>query len=545
MRFVGRLRHQKLLSATLLLFTLSIGVLIGTLVNTAVRAEKAQSAAGDAAPLAIPSPSELATSFTALAKQLEPSVVNIKSTFAPREGQQRTERRQQPRRLPDEQEGEEEGQGGFDLFRRFFGGDPFDMPHPYPFRREGTGSGVIVDGNGYILTNYHVIEGASRVQVKFNDDSTEYNAKLIGSDPEMDLAVLKLENGKKLKPARIGNSEGVQVGDWAVAIGSPFGLEATVTAGIISATGRELGGTDHQLQRFLQTDAAINPGNSGGPLLNIKGEVIGINTAIATESGGYQGIGFALPINTAVNSYNQIIKNGRVARGSIGVGFDANQSPDLLKAWGAPNGQGVMVTRVTAGGPADKAGIRVEDIITSYNGQPVKDGEDLVNRVSGTMPDTTARVEVLRGGKKMDFEVRIGERTEVWADDPRFRRFRRPEPESEESSTQVKFGMDIQNLTQAARDRMGLKEKTGVLIERVLPNSFAEDIGLLPRDVIVSINRQPVSSIEDVQKIQAGLKPGDAVGFHVKRPLRAAGRPGTPATEWADVFNGGTLPAHP
>ena len=175
----------------------------------------------------------------------------------------------------------------------------------------GTGSGFIVDRHGYVITNNHVVEGASKVQVKLNGDPTEYTAKVIGTDPELDLAVIKIETSKALTPVKVGNSDGVQVGDWSVAIGSPFGLEATVTAGIISALGRDLGSQGHQLQRFLQTDAAINPGNSGGPLIDIRGEVIGVNTMIATNSGASAGVGFALPFNMAVNAYNQIIKTGR------------------------------------------------------------------------------------------------------------------------------------------------------------------------------------------------------------------------------------------
>jgi serine protease Do len=452
MQLLAKLRQQKLLSSTLLLFTLSIGVLIGTLINTAVHAEKPQVTASDATPLVIPSPVELSTAFSQLAKQLAPSVVNITSTYGQRDNQQARTRRRAPTPAPPD---DDDDQGGSDLFHRFFGQDPFgDLPQrPFP-RRQATGSGLIVDRHGYILTNYHVVEDATRIQVKFNGDATEYTAKLIGSDPETDLAVIKLENyNKPLVPATMGNSDGVQVGDWAVAIGSPFGLEATVTAGIVSAKGRDIG-PDHQLQRFIQTDAAINPGNSGGPLLDIRGQVIGINTAIATDSGGYQGIGFALPVNLAVSVYNQIIKSGRVSRGSIGIGFDPNQKPETLKVYGAS--QGVFIINVEAGGPAAKAGLKVEDVIVGYNGHAIKDGDDLVNRVSATPVGTDAAVTVLRGGKKMDFTVKVGERTEVWANDPRFRRFRREEP-SHDSSTQVKFGLQIQNLTPAWRDRRGFR----------------------------------------------------------------------------------------
>ncbi|HEX8984413.1 MAG TPA: Do family serine endopeptidase [Bryobacteraceae bacterium] len=537
MKFLDKLRNQKLLSTTLVVFTLSVGILIGTLINTAVRAEKARITTSDATPLAIPNPVQVSTAFSQLAKQLAPAVVNVTSTYGARE-EQRTRTR---RRTPSPNPPEEDDQGGNDLFRRFFGQDPFggDSPQRVFPRRQATGSGVVVDRHGYILTNFHVVEDASRVQVKFNNDSTEYTAKLVGSDPETDLAVLKLENYKKdLSPAKIGNSDAVEVGDWAVAIGSPFGLEATVTAGIISAKGRDIG-PDHQLQRFIQTDAAINPGNSGGPLLDIRGEVIGINTAIATESGGYQGIGFALPINLAANVYNQIVKSGRVSRGSIGVGFQPEQKTELLRSYGAT--AGVFIINVEPNGPADKAGIKVEDIIVAYNGQPVRDGDDLVTRVSATPVGNEANVTVLRGGKKMNFKVKVGERTEVWANDPRFRRFHREDAEGGRNATQVKFGLGIQNLTPGARDRMNLKEQGGVLVSEVAPGSFADDIGLQPKDVIMAINRQAVSSVDDVQKLQAALKPGDAVAFRIMRGVRSA----RGEMQWQPLFLAGTLGLNP
>src|SRR5208337_4073480 len=201
------------------------------------------------------------------------------------------------------------------------------------FKQEQSGTGFIVDKNGYIITNHHVIAKVDHIKVKLHgDDSTEYRARVVGIDPETDLAVIKIDPKSPLVPVNIGNSDAVQVGDWAVAIGSPFGLEASVTAGIVSALGRDIGGA--QLQRFIQTDAAINPGNSGGPLLNIRGEVIGVNTMIATQSGGYQGIGFALPINMVVRVYNDIIKEGRVTRGSIGVSWDKNTKSETLRALG-------------------------------------------------------------------------------------------------------------------------------------------------------------------------------------------------------------------
>jgi serine protease Do len=543
MKLLARLKDQKLLSVTLLVFTLSIGILIGTLINTAVNAQRAQTVvAADATPLVIPSPVQLSTAFSQLAKQLEPSVVNITSVYRGRDTNRTRTRRRTPAPNPNQPPDEDEDQdGGSDLFHRFFGQEPYgDLPQR-PFRRQqATGSGVVVDPKGYILTNYHVIEDASRIQVKFNGDTSEYSARLIGADPETDLSVIKLENyTKPLQPARIGNSDSVQVGDWCVAIGSPFGLEATVTAGIISAKGRDIG-PDHQLQRFLQTDAAINPGNSGGPLLDIRGQIIGINTAIATESGGYQGVGFALPVNLAANVYNQIIKTGRVSRGSIGVGFEPNQKPEMLRVYGAQHG--VFIINVEPGGPADKAGLKVEDVIIALNGKGVTDGDDLVNRVSSTAVGSEATVTVLRDGGRRDFKLKIGERTEVWANDARFRRFRRDEPQTgDEASQKVKFGLEIQNLTAGMRDRLGFKQAGGVVVTSVASGSFADDIGLAPHDVIMAINRHPVNSAEDVVKIQATLKPGQPVAFRVLRPLRG----GRGEVQWQPLFAAGTLSANP
>ncbi len=535
MKFFASLREHKLLSFTLLLFTLSIGILLGTLVNTAVRAGNGQAGARDATPLSIPNPVELSTAFSQLAKQLEPAVVHITSTYGERERRQQSQRA--PRRQP--MPSPEEGQEGWEWFRRFFGQQPFEDAPQYPFRPQSTGSGFVVDRNGYILTNLHVVEEASRIQVKFHADPKEYDAKLVGSDAETDVAVIKIENGKPLTPARVGNSDAVGVGDWAVAIGSPFGLEASVTAGIISAKGRELAGEGHQLQKFIQTDAAINRGNSGGPLVNIRGEVIGINTAIATDTGAYAGVGFALPVNLAVNVYNQIIKTGKVSRGGIGIQFRKGRD-ELLKAYGAT--EGVFIEAVEPGGPADKAGIKVEDIIVALNGKPVKDGDDLVNRISNTPVGTQATVAVLRNGKRIDLPVTVGERAQIF---PRLsgRRARPGAPDEVEGATQAKFGMSIRNLNEADKDRLGY-EGRGVLITEVEPGSFAEDIGLLANDIVTSINRQPVSVIEDLQRIQGGLKAGDPVACRVMRASRQV-PPRGQRPEWQPLFVAGTLPANP
>jgi serine protease Do len=526
MSMLETMRRQKFLSFTLLLFTLSIGIVIGTLLQSGVRAAGSQGAS-DATPLKIPDPVQLSTAFSQLAKRLEPSVVNITTDYIPKQAPAARNPRRQQTPDPGDQE-------GLDLFQRFFQSPFGDMQQMPQQRREGTGSGVIVDSKGYILTNNHVVDQADRIKVKFHGDTAEYDAKLIGTDRETDLAVIKINAPRSLPAVKIGNSDAVQVGDWAVAIGSPFELEATVTAGIISAKGRDIG--ESTFQHFLQTDAAINPGNSGGPLLNINGEVIGINTAIATPSGASAGVGFALPINTAVLVYNQVIKTGRMARGSIGVGLESESKPELFKVYGANSG--AFVNRVERDSPAEKAGLKKEDVIVSVNGKPVKTNEDLINAVAESQIGSQAALGVMREGKRLDLTATIGDRSEIWRDDPRVGGPKTEEPGRGES-TQAKFGISVQNLGQTEWSSMGLTEKGGVLITKVDPASFAEDIGLRANDVITSVNRRPVNSFDDLSRIQGTLKPGDAVAFRV---LRSPGRGTNRSPQWTSFYPAGTLP---
>jgi serine protease Do len=313
-----------------------------------------------------------------------------------------------------------------------------------------------------------------------------------------------------------------------VAIGSPFGLEQTMTAGIISAKGRDLGDPGHQMQRFLQTDAAINRGNSGGPLLNINAEVIGINTMIASGSGNFEGIGFALPINLAVDSYNQIVKNGKVSRGAIGIQFGREQNASLLKAYGASSG--VFVQQVTPGGPAAKAGMLASDIIVGINGRPVTDGDQLVQAISATQPGATVNLKVLRDGKSVEVPVRIGDRAEIVADNGSGKM---SSDSAEGEATHSRLGVSVQSLDQSDREQLGLS-KGGVVIAAVEPGSFAEDIGLTKGDVIVAINRQPVSSGADVRNLVQSAKPGEAMAFKVMRNTDG---------KWNSLFTAGTLPA--
>ena len=549
MDLLNTIRTRKLLSSTLILFTLSIGILIGTLVNTGVKAAKENQAAPGATPLVIPNPVQLSTAFSQLAKQLEPSVVNISTTYEPKATAAKPHGRSGKRAMPDDEDNGEDGGNMQDFFQRFFG-NPFGggSPDGPQGHRGGAalGSGVIVDPNGYILTNNHVVEKADRIQVTLAGTTTKYEAKLIGADADTDLAVIKIDAHHPLAAAKIGNSDAVQVGDWAVAIGSPFGLQATVTAGIISAKERDLGGgPEHQFQRFLQTDAAINPGNSGGPLLAINGDVIGINTAIVSGSGGYQGVGFALPINTAANVYNQIIKNGKVTRGAIGVNFGGEVNPDRLAVYGAK--EGVFVQEVTPGMPADKAGIRAEDVIVAINGKPVKDGSELVSRISDTPVGSQVKITVLRDKKKQDLMVTIGDRQEVVSSSLGVDRHGDSTPGHAEAAP-ARLGVSIENLSQARRESLGFKEKNGVLVAEVKSGSFAEDIGIVENDIITSINRQPVSSAEDVTKLWGLLKPGEPVVFHILRSDALPGRRNgnqvgrTPA--WRSLFPAGAVPGN-
>jgi serine protease Do len=327
----------------------------------------------------------------------------------------------------------------------------------------------------------------------------------------------------------------VQVGDWAVAIGSPFGLQATVTAGIISAKERDVD-PESQFQHFLQTDAAINPGNSGGPLLNIRGEVIGINTAIATTSAsrGYQGVGFAMPMNMAALVYNQIIKNGKVTRGGIGVQIvvsDTDKARALLKEAGVS--EGAFVETVTVGGGSEKAGIKEGDVIVAINGKPVRTGNDLIDTVTATPVGTSLDIGVMRDHKRQDFHVVVGDLAQLF---PEKFGSGNEEGSNKAEGSAVSLGMRLENLTDQRRETLGLKEKGGVRVYSVETDSFAEDIGLQAGDVLTSINHQPINSVDDVTRVRDTLKPGDPVTFRVLRKARG------PNGEWAPAFAAGTLP---
>ena len=482
--------------------TLAVGIMIGTLVQNDVGAEE-QAAATDATPLLLPAIEPTENQFTPIVRAVRPAVVNIKVEVTdepePAEGGAESEPRME------------------DFFRRFFGGEiPEGMDPRQPRRRPGEGSGFIVDSKGYIMTNRHVVADADRVQVRFADEDEFIDAKVIGVDEETDLAVVKVDPGsRQLAIARLGNSEGVSVGDWAIAIGSPFGFRESVTVGIISAESREVDGASRVFQKFFQTDAAINPGNSGGPLVNTRGEVIGINTAIVSRTGAYQGLGFALPSNIAVGVYNQIIKNGRVSRGSIGISFrdDSSQAP-LLRRYGAENG-GVFVNEVTRDWPADKAGIRIEDIIIEVDGTPVANGDALVQVVSTKPVGSTIPVKLLRNGETMTVSVEIADREELlrFANGVREREREEAAPTAGAAGT----GPTFEDLTDEKRQELKFDEKDGILVTKVAPASFAEDLGLGENDIVVTINRRPVTTATALTDFWQKLKPGEDVALKVMK----------------------------
>jgi len=508
--FTAWARSRKILVTVLTTMTLAIGILIGTVISGRVGVGASHPAAGatDATPLAIPDPVKLSNAFTAIAKKLEPAVVNISTTqVIERRGQGRATPRGRGEQSPDADPQQQQQQQPFqDFFDRFF-----DFPDQGPTAEKSLGSGMIVDKKGYILTNNHVVDQATKIQVTLYGEQTPYTAKLVGIDEETDLAVLKIDAGRELPVAVLGNSDAVEVGDWSLAIGNPFGfLQGSVTAGIISAKDRDKVG--QQFQRFLQTDAAINPGNSGGPLVDMAGEVIGINTAIITGSQGNEGVGFALPSNTAIGVYNQIIANGKVTRGSIGVQFtDAHSTnPIVLRELGAP--YGIVLQRVEPGSPAEKAGLQSGDVVTSVNGKPIHTGNDLVNPIASATIGSTVHVTYVRDKKEHEANLTVADRTKLFPD-----RAGVAGAPGETGPTPAEFGLRLEDLGTDRAHRAGFDNIKGALVTAVDPASFAEDIGFTRGDVITEVNHTEISSVSDYRKIAAGLKVGENVLFKVRR----------------------------
>jgi serine protease Do len=510
-----------------ILATLAVGILIGTIVSYGVKGKEGQKSS-DATPLTIPAPQQLSNAFSQISKQLEPSVVNINTESTIKNPHRRG---LHVRPDPDQDQGNGDDDSPFqDFFDKFFGGQGGQGgPDAGTIRQRSLGSGVIVDSKGYIVTNRHVVEKADRIRVKLQDEnpaSPGHDAKLIGMDQETDLAVIKIELDRPLPAAKLGNSDGMEVGDWVLAIGSPFGLQETVTAGIVSAKGRNIV-PNRQFQSFIQTDAAINPGNSGGPLVNMAGEVIGINTAILTETSSYAGVGFAMPSNTVAQVYNQLIgPEHRVARGSIGIEFSAQPNPAIAHIYGA----GVTVSNVVSGSPADEAGLKIGDTITSVDGKDVKTGDDLVADIASRKPGSKAKLAFVRNGKKQEATVTIADRSKLFA----ARLGEEDENQSEETPKASKFGITVRGITSDLADRLGIAAGKGVVVQDVKQGSFAEDLGLNRGDVILEVNKQSVNNVDDFTKVESSLKSGQDVVFLV-RPRGSRPSDGT-------IFLAGTLP---
>ncbi|MGE5303258.1 MAG: DegQ family serine endoprotease [Alphaproteobacteria bacterium] len=422
--------------------------------------------------------------FVVLAKKLKPIVVNISSTQV------------------SEAAGPQEFGNPFgeddpfnDFWRRFFGG-----PVPRgPQRQRSLGSGFIIDADGSILTNNHVVENAQKIVVKLADDQ-EYEAKVIGRDPKTDIAIIRINAKTSLPTAALGDSDRLEVGEWVVAIGNPFGLDSTVTSGIVSAKGRHIGQGPYD--NFIQTDASINPGNSGGPLINLKGEVIGINTAIFSRSGTNIGIGFAIPINLVKELLPQLRGKGRVTRGYLGV-LIQKVTPDIAESLGMDKGYGALVANVSKDGPAERAGVKVGDVIVEFDGKEIKDSGDLPIIVARTPVDKKVRMKVLRDKKEVVLNVSVGELKE------------------EEVAAAVpekgELGMTVQRLTPQIAESLGLEKADGVVVTAVEPASAADEAGIRRGDVILEVDRKPIRNLDEYRKSIAGIRKGKGVLFLVRR----------------------------
>jgi serine protease Do len=434
---------------------------------------------------AIASAAETGKAFSAVTKSVAPAVVFIRAT------------KQQLMTGDVQGFGRMDGQIPDELLRRFFGDRMPDFQKP---RRSepmvGQGSGFIISGDGYILTNNHVVGGADKLEVTLHDGRI-LPAELVGSDARTDVAIIKIEAGD-LQALPLGDSDKIEVGEWVLAVGSPFGLAGTVTSGIVSAKGRDrMGITDYE--EFIQTDAAINPGNSGGPLVNLKGEAIGINTAILSRTGSYNGIGFAIPMNMAKQICEQLIANGVVTRGYLGVLIQP-LTPELAKAFATSETTGVLVSDITDGGPAASAGVQRGDVIVELDGEPVKDMTSFRNRVALIQPESQARLVVLRDGNRRTISVEVG---------------RLPEentPVSRTTAPATSLGISVQTLNDQLADKLGLTDATGVVVTNVSPDSEAAAKGIRPGNVIKEVDRKVIETARQFSAaIEAGQKSGSVL----------------------------------
>jgi serine protease Do len=474
------MEKQKRLRKILLALLMS-GVLMGVGygISMAVKASEEQPASGATAPVTPMVPAN----FSALADAVRHGVVNVQVVKTVKRVEHETPYFQ----------GSPFGQNNpfGDFFGPFFREDA-----PRPFRQQGVGSGFVMSRDGCILTNDHVVQDADRIKVKLSNGK-EFDAKVVGRDSKTDLALIKIEGAPDLKPLKLGNSDELKIGNWVVAVGSPFGLEQTVTAGIVSGTSRAIGSGPYD--NFIQTDASINPGNSGGPLVNMQGEVVGINTAIIATG---QGIGFAIPINMAKEIVPQLQEKGHVTRGFLGVTIQ-DLTPELSKSFGLGDKRGALVSQVNPGSPADKAGIEQGDVIVMFDGKEISGSKDLPRMVASTPVGKNAAVEFLRNGKLIERQVKVGEMEE--------------RQETAKATGGRPLGLSVQNLTPEIARGLGLKNETGVVVTRVEPGSPASDAGIRTGDLIQEVNRTPVKNVEDfVLKVEK-LKGQETILFLIQR----------------------------
>jgi serine protease Do len=538
-----KLRSGRLSTTFVVLSALSVGILVGSVLTSNVSGKEQQQVdSSDARPITIPNPVTLSNGFSQIAKQIGPAVVNINTESLPK--QAATPRRGRRGAAPNGDQGGDQGDMQ-DFFNRFFGGgggQGDDDGQQSGGERRALGSGYIVDPRGYIITNNHVVDKADHIYVRLSTDPEPTPgdpgrpATVVGVDKDTDIAVIKIDTKEPLPTVKLGNSDGAQVGDWVLAIGSPFGLSQTVSAGIVSAKNRSIdepsadGQATNQFQKFIQTDAAINPGNSGGPLVDMSGNVIGMNTAIYTQSMGSQGVGFAMPSNIIINVYDMLIgPDHKVTRGSIGVTFQAAPSSAVNRVYGFASG-GVIVNQIVPGGGAAKAGLEPGDVVVSIDGRNIKNGDDLVADISARRVGTSVKLGYLRNGKASTASVAIGDRTKTYADLNAKGDDDSDSPQ-EVDAGQNKLGITVSAVPPAAATKLGLKNG-GVAVTSVRSGSFADEISLVKGAIIVEINRKPVSDESSYRAIVSGLKSGDDVVFVVRDALRGGG----------NAYVGGTLP---
>jgi len=500
---------KRVLPFLIILIVLGLGIGIGTLITYQVGAsdpgDSQLRVQTDGKSLAGNAVLGLSQAFEAIAKKVEPAVVNINTEEIVKLSS---------RRSPQQNEGDDP----MNQWWQWFGGQA--MPEQYT--RTSLGTGVIVDPKGYIITNYHVVSSATKIKVSVKDDK-EYPAKVIAGDELSDIAVIKIDSPKSFPTAAIGDSKIMKVGDWVIAVGSPFGLQQTVTAGIVSATGRtfdlENAETTQMLfNDYLQTDAAINPGNSGGPLVNMNGEVVGINSFISTSSRSNAGVGFAVPSHIFVNVYNQIINKGKVLRGWLGVNMNTLPfTPAMAKYFGVKQGSGVLITGLTdengdsaETGPAAKAGIKAEDVITEFDGKKITGVQEFRMAVAGTPPGQKAKVKVVRHGTEQVFDIALGERKIEEQQQKKGPISFDAQPET----PKAELGLSIDNVP--SRTAQSLNISGGAMILDVKAGSLAEEAGLQGQsqngyDIIVQANGKTIETAQDLLNLVKGLRSGEDI----------------------------------